>query len=321
MTLVILDGHAVDPADLGDKGYARFQKYARVSVYERTMPSDVVSRIGDSDAVFLNKINITKDIIHSCRSLKYIGVMATGYNVVDVVAAREAGITVTNIPAYSTDAVAQHVFAFILNFTNAVSLHSAGVMAGKWTQCPDFCYWDVPLVELGGKTLGIFGFGNIGRKVAKIASAFGMRVITTPHKMPATNNVDGIESLPLDELFTQSDFLTLHAPLTSETRHVVNERTLQMMKKSAYLINAARGALVDEAAVRRALEEGSIAGYACDVVEEEPMQKMSPLLGAPNCVITPHIAWAARETRIRLLDIAEKNLEAFIEGKSLNVVS
>lgn len=321
MTLAILDGHAVDPGDLGAAGYARFEKYADVTVYERTSPSDVVARIAGNDAVLLNKVNITRGILEHCPSLKYIGVMATGYNVIDIAAAREAGVVVTNISAYSTDAVAQHVFAFILNFTNMVEAHNRGVMAGKWTKCPDFCYWDAPLVELNGKTLGILGYGNIGRRVAKIGLAFGMRVIVTPHRMPATNNVDGVEAVTMEELLRQSDFLTLHTPLTDETRHIINNKTLALMKKSAYLINAARGAIVDESDLRRVLDAGGIAGYACDVAAKEPMSSASPLLGAPHCVITPHIAWAARETRLRLLDAAEQNLASFISGKPINVVT
>lgn len=321
ITLTILDGNAVDPGDLGEAGYARFNKYADVTVYKRTPPDEAASRIGNSDAVLLNKINITKEILAKCPALKYIGVMATGYNVVDTQAARAAGVTVTNIPAYSTDSVAQHVFAFILHFTNAVALHSEGVMAGKWAKCPDFCYWEKPLMELGGKVLGIYGYGSIGRKVALIGAAFGMRVIVTPHKMPKDGKVEGgYEAVEANELFKQSDFITLHAPLTDETRHIAGDKTIALMKKSAYLINAARGPLVDEAAVRRALDEGRIAGYACDVVAEEPMRADSPLLGAPNCVITPHVAWAPRETRLRLLDIAEQNLSCYLAGKPQNTV-
>lgn len=320
MTLTVLDGHAVDPGDLGDAGYSRFEKYAHVTVYERTKARDVVSRIKNSDAVLLNKINITKDILSSCRALKYIGVMATGYNVVDTQAAHEAGVTVTNIPAYSTSSVAQHVFAFILNFTNEVALHSEGVMAGRWVSCPDFCYWDAPLMELEGKTLGIYGFGSIGHAVAKIGSAFSMRVMVTPHKMPSSGMVDGFKAVETQTLFRQSDFLTLHAPLTEETRHIAGVNTLPLMKKTAYLINAARGPLVDEDAVRKALDAGELAGYACDVVEDEPMKADSPLLGAPHCVVTPHIAWAPRETRLRLLDIAERNLASYLEGNAQNTV-
>lgn len=320
MELTVLDGNAVDPGDLGDAGYKRFEKYAHVTVYPRCDADDVVRRICNSDAVLLNKISITRDILISCPALKYIGVMATGYNVVDTEAAHSLGVTVTNIPAYSTDSVAQHVFAFILNFTNAVAIHSEGVMAGKWVKCPDFCYWDTPLVELGGKTLGIYGFGSIGHRVAQIGKVFGMRVIVTPHKMPDSGVIDGFKAVETETLFRQSDFLTLHAPLTDETRHIAGEKTLPLMKKSAYLINAARGPLADEAAVRRALDTGSIAGYACDVVADEPMKEDSPLLGAPNCVITPHIAWAPKETRLRLLDIAERNLASYLEGKAENTV-
>lgn len=315
MTLVILDGHAVNPGDLS---WERFNRFASsVAVYDRTPPDLVVERIGGAELVLLNKVNMTAEIFSRCPSIKYIGLFATGYNVVDLDAARAAGVTVTNIPSYSTDAVAQHVFAFILNFTNSVARYGRDVMAGEWTRSPDFCYWDTPLMELRGKTLGVFGFGSIGRRVAQIGEAFGMSVIFCARRQRegARNQVSA------EELFRRSDFLSLHAPLTAETRHVVNEKTLSLMKPSALLINTARGALVDESAVRRALDGERIAGYSCDVAETEPMAADCPLLGAPNCVVTPHIAWAPKETRARLLGAAEKNLEMFLAGAPQNVVS
>ena len=317
MKLTVLDGHAANP---GDVSWDAIKALAETfTVYDRTPPELVVERIADSDAILLNKIQITKEIIAACPSLKYIGVLATGYNVVDTAACRERGIIVTNIPAYSTDAVAQHVFAFILAFTNRVAEHSASVQDGDWIASPDFCYWLTPLTELSGKTLGIFGFGNIGRKVAQIAHALGLRVIVHVHRQSSFTG--GEETVSREELFRQSDFLTLHAPLTPETAGLLNRANLALMKPTAYVINTARGGLADEKAVREALDAGTIAGYAADVVLEEPMSADCPLYGAPNCLLTPHIAWAPKETRERLLGIAESNLRAFLAGKTQNGVS
>jgi glycerate dehydrogenase len=314
MQLTVLDGHALNPGDLS---WDCFKKYASVAVYERTPPDLVVNRIGNSDAVLLNKINITSEVLKKCLNLKYIGVLATGYNVVDVKAARKSGVTVTNVPSYSTMSVAQHVFAFITTFTNHIQSHSESVMSGQWIASPDFCYWNAPLMELSGKTLGIFGYGHIGQRVASIGQSFGMNVICCPHRAQ--------EGMPVivsrDDLFRQSDFLTLHAPLTNETTEVVQEQTLALMKNTAYVINTARGGLINEHDVRKALDDGKIAGYACDVLTNEPMKSDCELLGAPNCLITPHIAWAPKETRIRLMDIALRNFECYLNGNPQNVVS
>ncbi len=316
MNITVLDGFALNPGDLS---WNSFEQFGTVKVYPRT-PSDlVIERIGDSEAILLNKINITKSILEKTPYLKYIGVLATGYNVVDVVACRERNIVVTNIPAYSTDAVAQHVFAFILNFSNLVKLHSDSVNNGDWLKNPDFCYWKSPLIELAGKTLGIFGFGNIGQKVAKIAHAFGMNVIIHTHNKNSFTGGEIVVST--EELFERSDFLTLHAPMTEETSKIVNRETLSKMKPSAYLINTARGGLVDEFALREALTNGKIAGYAADVILKEPMDPATPLYKAPNCILTPHIAWAPLETRTRLMNIAVENMKAFLNGNPINVVS
>lgn len=314
MKLTILDGHAVNPGDLP---WDEFKKMADVTVYERTAKEDVASRIGDSDIVFLNKIVINEDILSKCPNLKYIGVLATGYNVIDLEAARKHNIIVTNIPSYSTEAVAQHVFSFITYFSNHVALHNASVQNGDWVKCPDFCYWNAPLFELSGKTLGIFGYGNIGKKVTQIAKAFGMNVICCTR----TPKPDMPESVSFDELLEKSDILSLHAPLTEQTKNIINKDSLSKMKKSAFLINTARGGFVVEKDLADALNDGVIAGYAADVVLEEPMNKDSPLLGAKNCVITPHIAWAPFETRSRLQGIALENLKCWLEGKPQNVVS
>ena len=314
LKLTILDGHAVNPGDLP---WTFLDGIVDYKVYERTSPEEVLEHIGNSDAVFLNKIQITKEIFDACPNLKYIGVLATGYNVIDLAAAREHGVTVTNIPAYSTDSVAQHVFSFILYFTNQVAQHSASVMAGDWVKCRDFCFWNGSLSELKGKTLGIFGYGNIGKKVAEIAKAFGMELIcctrTQKEGMP--------EAVSFEELLKRSDFLTLHAPLTDKTKNIINKESLSMMKRSAYLINTARGGFVVEKDLAECLNNGGIAGYAADVLLQEPMASDCPLLKVKNCLITPHIAWAPRETRKRLQGIAEENLKAWLVGKPVNVVS
>lgn len=312
--LTILDGHAVNPGDLP---WDFLKAYADVTVYERSPAELVVQRIGNSDAIFLNKIQITKEILDACPNLKYVGVLATGYNVIDLQAARQHGITVTNIPAYSTDSVAQHVFSFILYFTNQVAQHSETVMKGDWVKCRDFCFWNGSLTELAGKTLGIFGYGNIGKRVAQIGQAFGMKLIcctrTPKEGMP--------QQVDFETLLRCSDFLTLHAPLTDQTKNIINKKSLSLMKPTAYLINTARGGFVVEQDLADCLNKGEIAGFAADVLLQEPMAADNPLLGAKNCIITPHIAWAPYETRKRLQGIAEENLKAWLDGHPVNVVS
>ena len=312
--LTILDGHAVNPGDLP---WTFLDGIVEYTVYERTAPEEVIERIANSDAIFLNKIQITKEIFDACPNLKYIGVLATGYNVIDLAAARSHGVIVTNIPAYSTDSVAQHVFSFILYFTNQVAQHSKAVMSGDWVKCRDFCFWNGSLSELAGKTLGIFGYGNIGKRVSEIAKAFGMKVICCT-RTPKDGMPDAVS---FEELLKRSDFLTLHAPLTEQTKNIINKDSLSLMKKSAYLINTARGGFVVEKDLADCLNNDGIAGYAADVLLQEPMVSDCPLLKAKNCVITPHIAWAPRETRKRLQGIAEENLKAWIEGSPINVVS
>ncbi len=312
--LTILDGHAVNPGDLS---WDMFKEFADVTVYERTPKELLIDRIGNSDAIFLNKINITEEVLSACPNLKYIGVLATGYNVIDLEAARKRNIIVTNIPAYSTDSVAQHVFSLILHFTNHVAIHNDSVFKGDWVTCPDFCYWNKSLIELNGKTLGIFGYGNIGKKVVQIAEAFGMKVICCTR----TQKPGMPESVTFEDLFKRSDFISLHAPLTEQTKNIINKDTLSLMKKSAFLINTARGGFVVEKDLANALNDGVIAGYAADVASSEPMEKDCPLLSAKNCVITPHIAWAPLETRSRLQGIALDNLKNFLNGTPVNVVS
>lgn len=314
MRITVLDGNALNPGDLS---WAPLEKLGQLTVFPRTEAQDTAERIGSSEAVLLNKVNITEAVLEKCPSLAYIGVQATGYNVIDIEACRHHNVTVTNVPQYSTAGVAQLVFAFISEFACHTKLHSDSVMAGEWTQSPDFCYWKAPLIELEGKTLGIFGYGSIGSRVAQIAQAYGMNVIvcTRTPKPEIRSPVD------ISTLFNESDFISLHAPLTEKTRNVVNRTTLSLMKKTAFLINTARGPLVNESNVREFLDAGRIAGYAADVVSEEPMKKDNPLLGARNCLITPHIAWAATETRQRLLDTVADNLRCFLQGKPKNVVS
>lgn len=314
MKITILDGNALNPGDLS---WSPLEQFGELSVFPRTSPDLVAERIGDSDVILLNKINITEDVLSKCPNLKYIGVQATGYNVIDLEACRKHGVTVTNVPSYSTSGVAQMVFSYISEFASRPALHDASVKNGDWVRCPDFCYWKTPLIELEGRTIGIYGYGSIGRKVAKIAKAYGMKVIvcTRTPKDDIENPVD------FDTLLKESDFLTLHAPLTEKTREVINKKSLSLMKKSAFLINTARGLLVNELDVRDALNNGIIAGYAADVVSEEPMKSNNPLLGAKNCILTPHIAWAAVETRQRLLDVVVENLKCWTLGKPQNVVS
>lgn len=314
MKITVLDGNALNPGDLS---WSSVERLGTLTVYPRTSPEEVASRIGDSDAILLNKINITEEILSKCPNLKYIGVQATGYNVIDLEACRKHNVIVTNVPSYSTSGVAQMVFAYITEFASRTSVHNASVKNGDWVKCQDFCYWKVPLVELEGKTLGIYGYGSIGRRVAQIAKAFGMKVIvcTRTPKPDIENPVD------FSTLLNDSDFITLHAPLTDKTREVINKTTLALMKKSAYLINTARGPLVNENDLAEALDKGTIAGYAADVVSEEPMKESNPLLKAKNTIITPHIAWAAVETRQRLINIVAQNLKCWIQGKPQNVVS
>lgn len=314
MKITILDGHALNP---GDVSYDIFSQFGELNIYDRTPAELVIPRIGDSEVIFLNKVNITEEVFSACPKLKYIGVMATGYNVIDIEAAKRHNVVVTNIPSYSTDAVAQHVFALILNFTNHVSLHNDSVQANEWVKCPDFCYWKSPLIELNGKTLGIFGYGSIGSKVAEIAKAFGLKVICCTR----TQKPGMPESVTFEDLLKKSDFVSLHAPLTDKTKDIINKDSLKLMKKTAYLINTARGGFVVEKDLADALNNNAIAGYAADVVLSEPMAADSPLLGAKNCIITPHIAWAPLETRQRLLGIAVDNIKAWLSGNPINVVS
>lgn len=317
MKIIVLDGFALNP---GDISWKPLEELGSLTVYERAAPQQVVERIGDAPAILTNKTVISREVMDACPGLKYIGVLATGYNVVDLVAARKRGIIVTNIPGYSTQAVAQFVFALLLEVCCHVQNHSDSVHAGEWVRSKDFCYWKSPQLELWGKTLGIFGCGSIGQAVAAIAQALGMRVVCctrTPAKIPASS---GIQALELDEFLATADVISLHAPLTPQTEHLVRSETIAKMKRGVIIVNTARGPLVQEEDMAAALKSGQVGWYASDVVCREPMDPSSPLLGAPNCILTPHIAWATQEARSRLMDIAAGNLAAFQQGRPVNVV-
>ena len=315
--IVVLDGHASNPGDLSWDGLKAF---GELTVYERTPEDQVLERIGDADIVLTNKVPFKADRISKLPHMKYIGVLATGYNIIDTQAAAQAGIIVTNIPAYSTDSVAQITFAHILNITNHVSHYAEQSRAGRWTQAPDFCYWDTPLIELAGKTIGIVGLGNIGMHVAQMARLFGMDVFAFTSKNSA-DLPEGIQKATIEGLLGVSDILTLHCPLTPDTFELINADTLSKMKRGAILINTGRGQLVNEADVAQALRDGQLSAYGADVMCQEPPTADNPLLSCPNAYLTPHIAWASFEARQRLLEIAINNVAAFIAGTPQNVVT
>ena len=319
MNIVILDGYSANPGDLS---WGELEKMGLLTVYDRTNPEETIERAAEADIVLTNKVVLGRKQIAQLPQLRYIGVLATGYNVVDTVAARERGIIVTNVPAYSTDSVAQMVFAHLLTVTNRTEHYAIQNRNGRWSTNPDFCYWDTNLPELSGKTFGIVGLGNIGMRVARIALAFGMKVKAMTSKAPDALP-DSIQKASLDELLATSDVLSLHCPLTDSTRHIINAETLARMKPTAIVINTGRGPLADDKAVADALERNIIAAYCADVLTEEPPKAGkdgNPLLGQPNAYITPHIAWATTEARIRLLQIAIDNVRMFLNGKPQNIV-
>ena len=317
MKIVVLDGYGLNPGDLS---WDALQALGDVAVYPRTAQGQLLERCDGADALLTNKVVIGAETMDRLPGLKYIGVLATGYNVVDTVAARQRGICVTNIPAYSTDSVAQMTFAHILNITNRVGHYAAQNRQARWSGSEDFCYWDTPLHELAGKTIGIVGLGNIGMKVARIAMEFGMDVFACTSKSSASLP-SGIQKTTVDGLLGVSDILTLHCPLTDNTREMINAGSIRKMKRGAILINTGRGQLVNEADVAAALRDGQLGGYGADVMCSEPPAADNPLFGAPNAFITPHIAWATYEARARLMDIAVGNLKAFISGKPVNIVA
>ena len=314
--LVILDAYATNPGDLS---WAPGEALADCTIHDRTRPSDVLARIGDADAAMLNKAVLDAHTISHAPNLKYVGILATGCNTIDLAAAKQRGLVVSNVPGYSTDSVAQHAFALLLELTNQVALHSADARGGGWTRNSDYCYWLAPQMELAGLTLGVVGFGQIGQAVARIAQAFGMRVLAhrrdTSRPPPA-----GVEYAGLDRLFAKSDVVSLHCPLSPDTAGLVNSARLAKMKPSAFLINTSRGLLVVEADLAAALRAGRIAGAAVDVLSTEPPPADNPLLSAPRCLVTPHLAWATAAARRRLIAIAADNLRAFLAGRPAHQV-
>lgn len=316
-TAVILDGYTENPGDLS---WDNIAEATNLTVYDRTPQEQVVERAKDAEILIVNKVVLTKEIIDSLPNLKFVSTLATGFNQIDGKALRDRGIPLSNIPAYSTNAVAQMVFAYILELVNKTAHYTEDVKSGTWAECPDFCYWNSPLYELDGKTLGIIGFGKIGARVSRIAKAFGMNVCAyTP-----SGKKDGypdIEFTDMDTVLEKSDFVTVHCPLTPDTAGLINKEFIAKLKSGAYVINTARGAVANEEDISAALRSGALKGYGTDVLSTEPPKKDNPLLSAPNCLITPHIAWAAYETRLRLMGILEENIKGYLSGNTINVVN
>ena len=318
MKIVILDSYTENPGDLSWDGIARL---GELTGYDRTAAEDVIRRIGDAEVVFTNKAPITREVIDACPSIRFISVLATGYNCVDYVYAKEKGIPVTNIPAYGTDSVGQFAIALLLEICHHIGHHSDTVHAGKWTNSPDFCYWDYPLIELAGKTMGIIGFGRIGQVVGRVAKALGMKVLAFSRSESESGKAIADAYVDLDTLLRESDVVSLHCPLFPETEGIINKETIAKMKDGAILINNSRGQLVVEQDLADALNSGKLAAAGLDVVSVEPIRADNPLLSAKNCIITPHISWAAKEARERIMQMAEKNLQAYLDGSPINVVN
>lgn len=318
MKIVVLDGYTLNPGDISWKG---MEAFGDVVVYDRTNPKDIVSRIGDAEVVYTNKTPITKETLDACPNIKFIGVLATGYNIIDIAAAKEKGIPVSNIPTYGTAAVSQFAIALLLELCHHIGAHSDAVKAGEWSSNPDWCFWKYPLVELDGKTMGIIGFGRIGQDTGKIAQALGMKVLAyDAFKRPELES-DTCHYVDLDTLLKESDVISLHCPLFPDTEGIINKDTIAKMKDGVMIINDSRGPLIVEQDLRDALDSGKVAGAALDVVSTEPIKMDNPLLGAKNVILTPHIAWAPKESRQRLMDIAVANLKAYVDGQPQNVVN
>ncbi len=320
MKIVILDGYTENPGDLSWEG---IEAFGELTVYDRTPLNDeaeILKRIGDAEAVYTNKTPLTKSIIDKAPNMKFVGVLATGYNVVDTDAAKAKGIIVTNIPAYGTAAVGQFAIALLLEICHHIGHHSEAVYQGRWESCPDFCFWDYPLIELAGKTIGIIGFGRIGQVTGRIAKAMDMKVIAYDEFQSDAGKAIA-EYVPLDELFASSDVIALHCPLFPSTQGIVNKDSIAKMKDGVIIINNSRGPLVVEQDLCDALNSGKVAAAGLDVVSSEPIKGDNPLLKAKNCFITPHISWAPKESRQRLMDFAVGNLKGFVEGNPVNVVN
>ena len=317
MKIVVLDGYLANPGDLS---WTPLEEYGSLTVYDRTAPDQIVERAKDADAIFVNKVVIDQSVMDALPALKFIGVMATGYNNIDIPVARSKGITVCNVPAYSTDAVAQTVFALLLEITNRVGEYSRQVNSGRWAECPDFSFTLGPILELSGLTIGIYGLGNIGRRVAAIANAFGMKV-TSPTSQAPESLPPYVRKVTFEEFLASSDVISINSPLTADNRHIFNREAFDRMKPGVIIINTARGPLIDENDLAETLRSGRVRAAGLDVLEQEPPRDGSPLIGAPNCFITPHIAWQSTAARRRLVEICIANLAAFAEGKPVNVVS
>ena len=317
MKIVVLDGHAVNPGDLS---WELFETFGQLEVYEYTAPEQTISRLQDADIALTNKTVIDAAVLDACPSVKLICVLATGYNVVDCEDTKRRGIPVCNVPAYGTDAVAQFTFALLLELCHQVGHHSKAVHDGRWSESRDFCFWDTPQMELAGKTIGIIGFGKIGRAVGRIAKAMGMKVIAYNRSRCPEGEAVGTY-VDLETLLKTADVVSLHCPLTAENAGLINKEALAQMKDGAILLNTARGPLLDEQAVADALHSGKLRGAAVDVVSKEPMEKTNPLLTAPNCIITPHMAWAPTESRQRILECTARSIAAFLDGKPINTVN
>jgi glycerate dehydrogenase len=315
--ICVLDGYTLNPGDLS---WDALRQLGEVALYDRSSPEEIIERAQNADIILANKVVISAEAMAQLPNLKCICVTATGYNNINLTAARSQKITVCNVVGYGTESVAQHVFALLLELTNNVALHNASVQKGDWSAQPDFCYWKKPILELSGRTMGIYGFGRIGQKVAGIAMALGMRVIST-HRHPERDALVGVTFVPLEQLFSASDVILLTVPLTDKTRGIVSAKLLNTMKPDAYLINTGRGELVNEMDLRAVLLEGKIAGVGLDVLDGEPPRVDHPLFGLPNCLITPHHAWATIQARERMMQITLTNVKAFLHGTPLNVVS
>lgn len=317
MKIVILEGHAVNPGDLS---WDRLKQFGELTVYERTAPEEAASRIGDAEIVLINKTPVTAELLDACPSVRLICVLATGYNVVDCEAAKARGVVVCNVPAYGTDAVAQFTFALLLELCHQIGAHSQAVHRGDWSRSPDFCFWYTRQTELVGKTLGIIGFGRIGQAVGKIAQAFGMQVLAYSRSITESGK-EIAEYVSLDELLCRSDVISLHCPLFPKTEKIINADTIAKMKDGVVLLNTARGGLIDEDALALALGTGKISGFAADVVSAEPISPLNPLLTAPNCILTPHMAWAPVESRQRIIDFTLSSIRGFLDGNIVNAVN
>lgn len=318
MKIVILDGYTLNPGDLS---WDSLKEIGEVIIYDRTPEERIVERIADAEIVYTNKTPLTEEVFDACPSIKWVGVLATGYNVVNVKAAREKGIPVCNVPTYGTTAVAQMVFALLLELCHHVGEHSKSVYDGQWTKSKDFCYWNYSLVELAGKTMGIIGLGKIGKVTAKIAQAFGMNVLAYDKDEVVGLESDRLEYVELGDLLTRSDVISLHCPLFDSTRGMINRQTIEQMKDGVFIINTSRGPLIVEEDLKAALDSGKVGGAACDVVSSEPINSKNVLLTAKNMIITPHIAWAPLESRKRLMEIAVNNLKEYLNGKVMNAVN